>query len=69
MTNPYDEILRQAEGLNREELLRLCEELSMRAARKNGRYSIMELKGLGKETWTGIDVERYVDEERNSWNG
>jgi hypothetical protein len=31
--------------------------------------SIMELQGLGKEIWQGIDVQEYVDQERDSWNG
>jgi hypothetical protein len=31
-------------------------------------HSIMELKGLGKELWQGIDVEKYIEEERNSWS-
>jgi bifunctional DNA-binding transcriptional regulator/antitoxin component of YhaV-PrlF toxin-antitoxin module len=25
------------------------------------------LRGLGKDLWTGIDVEKYIEEERNSW--
>lgn len=29
--------------------------------------SILELKGLGKELWTGIDAARYVQAERASW--
>lgn len=33
------------------------------------RISIMELRGLGKEIWQGIDAQRYVDEERASWDG
>jgi hypothetical protein len=31
--------------------------------------SILELSGLGKEIWHGIDAQEYVDRERNSWNG
>ena len=30
--------------------------------------SILELEGLGKELWKGIDAAKYVDEERNSWD-
>jgi plasmid stability protein len=30
--------------------------------------SIMELQGLGKETWSGIDAARHVAEERDSWD-
>jgi hypothetical protein len=33
------------------------------------RRSIMELQGLGKEIWQGIDAQRYVDEERATWDG
>lgn len=30
--------------------------------------SILELEGLGKELWKGIDAAKYVDEERKSWD-
>ena len=30
--------------------------------------SILELQGLGKECWQGIDAAAYIDEERNSWD-
>ncbi|ELS04205.1 hypothetical protein Xen7305DRAFT_00039330 [Xenococcus sp. PCC 7305] len=29
----------------------------------------MELEGLGKDIWQGIDAQEYVDQERSSWNG
>jgi hypothetical protein len=29
----------------------------------------MELRGLGKEIWQGIDAQEYVNQERASWNG
>lgn len=31
--------------------------------------SILELRGLGKEVWDGIDAQEYVNQERASWNG
>ena len=31
--------------------------------------SIMELHGLGKEIWEGVDPEKYVDELRKEWTG
>lgn len=31
-------------------------------------HSITELEGLGKETWQGIDVDIFIDDERNSWD-
>lgn len=29
--------------------------------------SIMELHGLGKEIWEGVDAQEYVNELRNEW--
>lgn len=30
--------------------------------------SILELRGLGKELWAGIDAAAYVNAERDSWD-
>ena len=30
--------------------------------------SILELKGLGKEQWLGIDAVKHVERERASWD-
>ena len=30
-------------------------------------HSIMELAGLGAEYWRSIDIEKYIREERDSW--
>lgn len=31
------------------------------------KYSIMELRGIGKELWKNIDEKNYIKRERNSW--
>jgi hypothetical protein len=31
------------------------------------RRQLSELKGLGKELWQKVDVEKYLNEERDSW--
>jgi deoxycytidylate deaminase len=31
------------------------------------KHSIMELHGLGAETWQGVDAQTYVDELRDEW--
>ncbi len=31
--------------------------------------SILELDGLGKEIWHGIDPDEYIREEHRSWDG
>ena len=35
--------------------------------RPEGGHNVMELKGLGKEFWRSIDVDAYLEGERNSW--
>lgn len=32
-------------------------------------HNLLELEGLGAEVWKDIDVEKYIEEERNSWRG
>jgi hypothetical protein len=59
-----------AVSLSQEEQLRLIRELEARAAgHAPARRSILELRGLGKEIWQGIDAQQYVNSERDSWNG
>jgi hypothetical protein len=68
----YQDIRRQVESLSADEQLRLLEELAIMVRRRmlvKPKRSIMELEGLGKETWQGIDAQEYVDQERASWNG
>jgi plasmid stability protein len=31
-------------------------------------HSILELRGLGKELWEGVDPAGYVQAERDSWD-
>jgi len=32
------------------------------------RLSILELRGLGKEAWKGVDAADHVDRERRGWD-
>jgi len=70
---PYQEILQRAQSeLSVEEQNRLSAELAQSAARsdRNGkRRSLLELEGLGKEVWKGIDPDKYIAQERDSWDG
>ncbi|MGH9368187.1 MAG: FitA-like ribbon-helix-helix domain-containing protein [Thermoanaerobaculia bacterium] len=31
------------------------------------KYTIDDWRGLGADLWRGVDVEKYLDRERNSW--
>jgi plasmid stability protein len=35
---------------------------------KTEALSILELQGLGKECWKGIDPAKHVEKERQSWD-
>ncbi|MBI3271455.1 MAG: hypothetical protein HYZ53_20865 [Planctomycetes bacterium] len=37
-------------------------------AAQGRRRSILELRGLGKEVWAGIDATEYVDKLRDEWD-
>ncbi|MCX5914246.1 MAG: hypothetical protein NTV04_20220 [Deltaproteobacteria bacterium] len=67
----YNDLLGRAQDLNSEDLLRLASDLEAIARKKAARprRSILELKGMGKEVWEGMDAQEYVDRERSSWNG
>ncbi len=70
-TEDYDEILEQVQLLTLDDQLRLLEDIASMLRQQftiQPKHSIMEFKGLGKEVWQGVDVEKYIDEERNSWD-
>ena len=66
----YDELLGQIRYLSLEEQARLLEELAILVHARIKAWpkrSVLEFEGIGKEAWEGIDVEQYINEERNSW--
>jgi hypothetical protein len=66
-----DRVLELAQKLSKKDQLLLIETLSSSArAQKNSRpRSILELQGLGKEIWEGVDAQDYVSRERAAWIG
>jgi hypothetical protein len=71
-TNSYGEVLDQVQHLAPNEQLQLLKDLMdllKRQTTTRPLHSILELEGLGKEVWEGIDVDQYLEEERNSWDG
>ena len=69
--NPYEIAKRSAEVLSPMEQLRLVAELAVRLSAELGPQprSLMELEGLGREVWQGVDVEQYLRQERSWWDG
>lgn len=71
-TMTYEEIREQVRRLDPVEQADLLEELAGLVRLHVGprrRYSILELEGLGKEIWEGIDAQEYVNQERDAWTG
>ncbi len=33
------------------------------------KHNVMEFRGIAKDFWKGIDVKKFIEEERNSWDG
>ncbi len=42
--------------------------LLTQAVEESDTQSILELRGLGKDLWQGIDASAHVDRERRSWD-
>lgn len=66
----YDRTLDMAKQLALPEQLRLLEDLTRIVRRQVDKktYSIMDLEGLGADIWQGIDAQKYINEERASWD-
>lgn len=70
----YEDVLNQARQLSAEEQLQLLEEIAamIRQRVKNTqrpKHNVMEFEGMAKKLWEGVDVEKFIEEERNSWDG
>ncbi|MFH0926670.1 MAG: hypothetical protein V1872_13735 [bacterium] len=65
------EILNYAEQLSERQQLELISRVSIRILnhkdKKIKTKSWMEMAGLGAEVWRGIDVQDYINKERESW--
>ncbi len=66
-----DEVLNQVQRLTLDEQLQLLSDIAamLRSQVKSRpKHNIMEFEGMAEELWKGVDVEKYIDEERNSWD-
>ncbi len=71
LTDTCSELLSQIQRLTTEEQLQLLVDLVgllKRPLATKPPHSILELQGLGKEIWERIDVDQYLEDERNSWD-
>ena len=68
----YEDALNIVQHLTHDERLRLLNDLEklLRLEEKpKPRHKITEFKGIAKDFWKDVDVQKFIDEERNSWDG
>ncbi len=63
----YQELVQAREELRRIRATQTSSEMAQ--ASRTQLHSIRELRGLGKEIWVNIDVQKYIQEERDAWHG
>jgi hypothetical protein len=66
----WREVLATSQQLSIRDQLRLITELSLRLRRvlvENEPVDLLTLTGVGQEVWAKLDVETYLNEERDSW--
>ena len=67
------EVLKEAEALSAEERRELIKLLvdtlaTSEPASATKQHSLLELRGLGKEIWEGIDAQDYINQMRDEWD-
>lgn len=65
-SDTYQERVRAREELQRLRAAHASQ--TEHAGSSTKQQSIRELRGLGKATWAGIDIQHYIREERDSWD-
>jgi hypothetical protein len=69
-TDAYDDVLSRLRKLTADEQRLLADELkNLLQLNGKGRRSVLDLRGLGKDVWSGVDAQEYVRQERASWTG
>ncbi|MBP7963883.1 MAG: hypothetical protein KBG20_00895 [Caldilineaceae bacterium] len=71
-TATYRRVVKQIQTLTADEQLRLLQDLTKMVQNSvvgTSKPNLMDLQGLDKELWRGVDVDTYINEERESWNG
>ena len=65
----YEKHVRSLSTAERLRLLEMTVQgLVLTAPHEVQKRSIMELRGLGKEIWQGVDAQKYVDSLREEWD-
>lgn len=70
-TYNYNEMLSRIQALPRSEQRRLLEGLAAMLHQEEllrPRRSVLEFGGIGQGAWEGIDVQEFINQERDTWD-
>ena len=71
-TTEYGDLLERASHLDAKSQMSLLADLAALVrdgGKQKKRHDIMEFEGIAEGLWEGVDVQAYLDGERNSWDG
>ena len=69
--NVPDQLYRRIQARAKKERRSVAQEVIQilsQATARPASLSILELQGLGKEIWQGIDTQAYIDKLRDEWD-
>ena len=68
----YGDLLERASHLDSQSQISLLADLAVLVRdgdKQKKRHDIMEFEGIAEGVWEGVDVQAYLDRERDSWGG
>jgi len=71
-SDAYNEVLKQIQCLipdEQRQLIKDIEAMLHRQAESKPRHSVKEFGGIAKDHWKDVNVQEYIDQERDSWGG
>lgn len=67
-----NDVINQVEHLSSDEQIQLLEDLGAIIRQRivqQPKHNVLEFRGMASEYWKDVDVENFINEERNSWDG
>ena len=71
-TTGYGDLLERASHLDAQSKISLLADLAALVrdgGQQKKRHDIMEFEGIAEGVWKDVDVQAYLDRERDSWGG
>ena len=66
----FDNVTHSIQHLSPEEQIRLLDDVRaaiQSSVQEEPQHDIMEFMGFAEDVWKGVDVEKYLEEERRAW--